>query len=352
LRNNEAKEVSGISELQHGFTELGESEFVGFLEDGSDEWHAQRGTGIGSSEIATVANVPGAFKPKYILWLEKMGHYTPPEPDEDTKLMFLFGHLAELTLDEVLKVERPHELAFPAGSWRHKNDHTALANPDRLVFDTERQIWIGREYKNSRNGFEGDEAPLRYVAQAEWCRGSLGFPEWQLVAQYSGSSYRMWTIKPGPLGQTMVINHRKGTSELVTGVSYPELKAAQAEFVKLLRNNTPPPLDGGEETFDYMKRRHPDIDVDSDIEIPIELARELHESDAEYKALEAKLRRLKAEVLELMKDAKGAYIKDGDKEERVAYRQAAPRGGAPTLYLSRTRAAKALMAKDAQASAE
>lgn len=320
---------------------LGEAEFVGYFEDGSEEWHAQRATGIGSSEVASCAGVPGAFKSAFMLWQEKMGNFVPPEPEERVRRMFLMGHLAEPTLDSIAHEERPWELSFKAGSWRHVNDHTALLNPDRLVWDTKRQIWIGREYKNSRRGFENDEVPLKYVAQAEWCRGMMGLAEWQVGAIYGGSDWRWWTVMPAPFGMVAVRNDQTGETEMVQGVSYLELKSAHEWFVNLLRTGTPPPLDGSEDTYDLVRAQKTGINEKEDVQVPVELARDLHEHTNKMKHHKDEAMRLKSEATQAMGEAKGAFIKDEDgKDVRVFYRQAGPNGGAPSLRVSTSRKAK------------
>lgn len=325
-------------------SKIGDAEFVGFLKDGSEEWHRQRATGIGSSEVASCAGVPGAFKSAFMLWQEKMGNYVPPEPEERLRRIFLMGHLAEPTLDTIAHNERPWELSFKAGSWRHADDHTALLNPDRLVWDTEREIWIGREYKNSMRGFENDEVPLKYVAQAEWCRGIMGLEEWQIGAIYGGNDWRWWTVMPGPMGMVQVRNDQTAEVEFVQGVSYPELKAAQEWFVNLLRTATPPPLDGSEDTYNLVRASKTGINEQEDIEFPADIARELHEHDTLTKFHKEEAIRLKAEAAQIMGEAKGAFVKDKDgKDVRVLYRQAGPNGGAPSLRISNSRKAKEVL---------
>lgn len=321
---------------------MGESELVGFFEDGSDEWHAQRGLGIGSSEVASCAEVPGAFKSKYALWIEKAGYYEPPEHDADTLMMFKMGHLQELTLDKYLAELKPHEIAVAAGSWRHVDDHTALLNPDRLVWDTQANRWRGREYKNTMRGFERDELPLKYVAQAEWCRGSLGLDEWELYALYSGAFVHGWVIKPGAFGSTAVTNMETGLTELVRGVSYGELKFSQRAFVQSLRDNNPPSIDGSLAAFDYVKSKHSEIDAKQSVEVTLEEAIELHEADFQSKHWSDRLTEAKAKIIDKMGEAKFVEVSlDGEsKPLRVARRQKAPKGNTPTLYLSTSRAVK------------
>lgn len=329
--------------------EMGESEFVGLFEDGSPEWHAQRKTGIGSSEIASAAGVPGAFDSAYMLWQKKMGYLEDQEHEPHVQRMFDMGHYLEPVLDSIAKVERPWEYSYIPGSWRHKDDHTALLNPDRLVWDDKRGIWIGREYKASNRGFENDEVPLKYIAQSEWCRGSLGVPEWQLGAIYGSRDWRWWIIKPGPMGTVSVTNTMTGKVEIVSGVSYPELKDAHKRFMGLLRAGTPPPIDGSEDSYNHVRLQNKEVNEKSDIVVDMQLAKDIHYHDEKLNEHKAELTRLKSEFAQKMGDAKGAFVRDeNDKLVRVAYRQVGAHGGAPTLRLSRSRGAKTALATGVQ----
>lgn len=322
---------------------LGDSELVGKFEDGSEEWHQQRANGVGSSEVASCADLPGAFKSKYVLWLEKCGYYTPPEPDEATAEMFRMGHLMENLLDEYLLQERPHEIPHQAGSWRHVDNHSALLNPDRLVWDTQHERWRGREYKASARGFDNDQPPLKYIAQCEWCRGSLGFDEWELFAAVAGSSVKAWTIKPGVMGAVQVTNQKTGHAEQVYGIGYSSLVAAAESFIQSVRDKNPPPVDGSIEGFDYIKSRAVKIDPTEDAYLDWQMAYGLHYADQQAKTWTKELIRMKSLVLEEMGEAKFAKLKpevDGKEGVTVARRQLPTKGKAPTLYLSTSRAAK------------
>lgn len=324
-------------------TTFGNSELVGHLEDGSEEWHAQRANGIGSSEVASCANLPGAFKTQYALWLEKAGYYTPPDPDPVLEEMFRMGHYMENLLDEYLADDRPHEIPIQAGSWRHIDDHSALLNPDRLAWDTLHLRWRGREYKASARGFDNDQPPLKYIAQCEWCRGSLGFDEWELFAVVAGNSVKAWTIKPGVMGAVEVINQKTGASEQVQGVGYEMLLAAQKSFVQSLRDNNPPPVDGSIAAFERAKSFTSTIDPSEDAIVEWQLAYDLHHADQQAKKWDAELRKVKSVVLEQMGEAKYAKLapeKEGKEGVTVARRQLPTKGKTPTLYLSTSRAAK------------
>lgn len=324
--------------MSESVTKLGPSKMIGHFEHDSDEWHLQRGKVIGASEIAGVAGIAGAYHGPYMTWMVKNGLYTPPEPDEDLKRRFRAGHLAEHTLDGMLVDEFPEEEPFETGSWVHETIPWAGANPDRLVWDHKTQEIRGREYKNSARGFEGDWPPLKFIAQCEYTRGLLGLPEYRLSVLEAGWDVRTWTIKPGPMRKTLVVSHRLGESKMFDGVSFPELMRAGQAFVLM---TSPPPKDGRDETFDFMKGRYEGIvDHGQDVQLPMDLIQRLHKYDRMQKEGVEGYNLARSEALELMKDAKGAYYG----KTRVAYRQAQKSGGA-ALYLARTGDVKDLVAQ-------
>lgn len=325
--------------VHHPHTEFGDAQFVGFFVHDSDDWHAQRSRVIGASEAASAAGIPGAFFPPYILWLIKTGRYTLPEPDRKMKQRFKAGHLAENTLDGLLEDELPDEVAFPTGSWVHRDFQWMGCNPDRLTYNKKTGQVGGREYKNSQNGFMNDEVPLKYVAQCEYTRGMLGMKEYTLAALYGGWEPHIWTIKPGPLGKTLVISHDTGDARLVEGVGYGQLVQKVSTFVNMMWSDTPPPLDGSEATFEYTKGRWSDIDPDKDVQVSLELAARALYHDGRQKYHDAEFRKAKSELLEVMQDAKGAYVG----KTKVARRQGV-QGGSATLYLQRSQEAKDLLA--------
>lgn len=324
-------------------TQLGLSRMVGFFEHDSDDWHVQRGKVIGASEIAGAADIVGAYHRRYMLYQIKNGLYTEPEPDEDLKRRFKAGHLAEHTLDGLLEEVFPDEIPFETGSWQHMELPWAGCNPDRLTWDPVTRTIGGREYKNTTQ--QWDWPPLKFVAQCEYTRGLLGLPQYTLAALISGWDVATWTIRPGAMRRTLVINNKTGESRAEMGVSFNELMRAGQEFVDL---KEAPPVDGEDETYEFTKKLEDDvIDLGEDVQFDLALVRELHKYDRMVKDGTTGFNEARAKALVKMGNAKGAYIGP----TRVAYRQAQKSGGA-ALYLTRNAKVKDLIAQAEAADAE
>lgn len=322
--------------LSDQVTELGLSHMVGFFDHDSEDWHAQRGKVIGASEIAGAADIPGAYHRRHMLWQIKNGFYTEPEPDDDLKRRFKAGHLAEHTLDGMLEEFFPDEVPFETGSWQHKTIDWAGCNPDRLTWNPETQTIGGREYKNTTQ--QWDWPPLKFVVQCEYTRGLLGLEQYTLAALISGWDVATWTIKPGAMRRTLVINDQTGEARAEMGVSFNELMRAGQAFNDL---DSPPPLDGEDETYEFMKRKEGEIiDLGEDVQFDLALVRELHKYDRMVKDGATGFNEARAKALERMGNAKGAFIG----KTRVAYRQAQKSGGA-ALHLTRNQKVKDIIAQ-------
>jgi len=327
-------------------TELGPSKLAGKFVDGSPEWHQQRATGIGGSDVASVAQIEGAFKSRYVLWLEKAGLIPPETPNERTAELFEFGHrlepvIAEAFADRMLDNYGVEEVAMTeSGSWARVDHPWALANPDRLVLlDGE---LVGLEIKASGHGagYEGGMPPQKYLAQCLWYAGNLGLGTFYLAALISLGSLQIWRLS---IKETAVnvVNLTSGENEWF-GMNYGHLFEEAKEFHASLLSGEAPPLDGGNDTYDYMRAKETTIRPKGTVDIPLELAQRLHQWDAVNKESEVELKRAKSETLELMGDAKDALV-EGTK---VAYRQMSGRAKAPSLYLAKGTKVRELMAAD------
>ena len=323
---------------------LGPSEQVGVFEDGSPQWHAQRATGIGGSEIASVCQVPGAFKSRYMLWLEKSGAITPEAPSPRLRRLFAAGHALEPVVVDEFALLNPQYEIHPAGSWARTDHRWALSNPDRILRHRDTGEYSVLEIKTSGRGYGFDDGfpPAKYVSQCRWYAGNLGLASTTLVALVALGDYAEWLIPTA--SHLPVTRLEDGEQEFYGSIYYPGILEAGAAFVQSLAANVPPPLDGAEDTFEHLRASNPGIDELAAVDIPLELAVRLHRHQAQAKESELIARQAKSEILQLMGDAKVALV-DGVK---VAYRQG---NGRPTLYLARGNAVRTLVAGGLNAAA-
>lgn len=318
-------------------TSLGPSELVGTYADGSEEWHAQRATGIGGSDIAAVAQVPGAFTSRYMLWLQKHGDVLPEEPSPFLRRLFRAGHVLEPEVAAEFTYCHPEFDVVETGSWRRSDLPWALSNPDRLLVDETGKISL-LEIKNSGRGagFENGFPPDKYVAQVRWYAGNLGLETSYLALMVGLADYSEWLIPTDH--RQPIVNLMSGEKDWCMHVDYDNMLRSAGEFVQSLIDNNPPPLDAGADTYTYVRGRHPQIDPDLAVEIPRQLAVYLHQANHMAKYWDDQLRATKSEVLSHMGEAKAAYVDD----VKVAYRQATGRS-TPTLYLARSQAVRDLV---------
>lgn len=318
---------------------LGPSELAGTFTDGSPEWHAQRATGIGGSDIASICMIDGAFTGRFKLWMQKHGDIEPEPLTDWQRRTFASGHALEPCVAAEFALAHPELDVLTTGSWARVDRSWALSNPDRLCIHTETGEVYCLEIKTSEYAaaFVDGMPPAKYVAQLRWYMGNLGIAKGFIALQTGLSGYDEWSVPLDP--QMPVVNQQTGYA-LWYPLGYEEMLAKAEHFVGTLMTHNPPPLDSSWDTHDFMRNRFPEIDADKSVEIPVELARKLHHSTELAKHWTEESRLAKSEVLDLLTDAKNATVNG----VKVAYRQAS-NGRTPSLYLSRSKDARELVAE-------
>jgi len=109
-----------------------------------------------------------------------------------------------------------------------------------------------------------------------------------------------------------------------------QLDAAK-RFMSHVVNDTKPDYDGAESTYEVIRKMHPLID---DTEIEIDGLHQLALAQQEFEAAESKFNQMKSWVLDLMGNAKHAYIVADGQQIRLASRQAR-RDGVPYLVVKK-----------------
>lgn len=291
---------------------LGTAVLAGNFEDGSPEWHAQRAGGIGGSEIASVLHLSN-WKSRYVLWLEKVGTIQPEPIDP----MFAeWGHRLEPAVLQKYQDSRPHLRLTAGGSWVHKDRPWHKANPDGLAFDEAGNLVEIVECKTSMNGFgwgeesEGvDGVPRKYVAQVRWYMAAFGATRATIIVLIGLGDYREYTILADPFETLHMVNEGKA-------------------FMDLVNSQTAPEIDGGKDTYEYLRTVNPSIDPKLDVELNEEIASMVIAAKAGYEAAETELTRAKGHLLAHMGIAKRAKYKGKD----LAAREARG-GGVPFIKL-------------------
>lgn len=327
---------------------LGTAVLRGRYVDGSPEWHAARSGVIGGSEVGSIMGV-NAFESRYVLWYRKAGFLAAPEEVENP--LFEWGHRLEPVVAEKFADMHPEFDVQVSGSWVHQDRPWHGANPDRLlagkytyvddlgnecavILDVEAVL----EIKTSMSGYgwENDMCPVKYVLQLRWYMECFGLEYGYLVVLASLGDYREFLV-PRDVSKP-VVSMQTGNEEWYSAGGQEMLEAVEEFYLslpgQLTAEGTPPPIDGGTDTYELIRERHPDI-VNSDIEVSQELADQLREALAAEKAAVAEAQRMKNIMLDHMGKNRRAVIPTGDpKKPAVVARRQSKQGGKPYLLVT------------------
>lgn len=107
-----------------------------------------------------------------------------------------------------------------------------------------------------------------------------------------------------------------------------DIEAGALEFWRNAMSplGTPPDVDGHPETYNAIRRAHPEIDRDRDWPVSLELAREYEAAVHGLDAAEERMNRARSTLLHVMGNARRAVIGHGKNTQTVATRQASKRG--------------------------
>jgi putative phage-type endonuclease len=320
--------------------QLGTAVLVGRYEDGSPEWHEARSRVIGGSEVGSILNI-NSFESRYVLWYRKAGFLTK---EESANPLFEWGHRLEPVVAEKFADNHPEYSVQVSGSWVHRDRPWHGANPDRLLspvyVDDDGEVYVGEpeavlEIKTSMSGYgwENDMCPVKYVAQLRWYMEAFSLDYGYLVVLASLGDYREFLVPRDP--SKPVVSMQTGNEEWYSVGGEEMLEAAAAFYNslpgRLTPEGTPPPIDGGNDTYEMIRERHPDI-LNTDVEVTHELAAQLREALAAEKAAIAEAQRMKSVMLDTLGKARRAIIPTDDpKKPIIVARRQSKQGGKPYL---------------------
>lgn len=281
------------------------AKLVGVFEDGSPAWHEARADGIGGSDVSAIVGL-NPYESPYSLWAQKTGQIQP-EPVNNWSVRF--GKAFEEPILQMWQEENPDYTVYRTGTYMHGERPYLRANPDALA-QHEDGTWILIEVKTSRNFW--DETPPGYRAQVMHYMDVLGIEKACLVAVAGWNYWEDW-------------------------IEYDEFEASSRRavleyFWKMVLEETPPAIDGAEATYEAVRKIHPQIDPE--LEVEIEGLHHLLNLAEDFEFAKESLTQAKSEVLAQMGKAKSAYFMEGDKKYFCVTRQARG-GGTPFLVLNK-----------------
>lgn len=246
---------------------------LGWFEPGTPDWHAARAAGIGGSEIAAVMGI-SPYESRFSLWHRKQGIIAPAE---ENPVMY-WGKKHEPTICQEFADRHPEFVVSVSPTYGLGEQ---IANPDRLLTpacgcDFHRpaccdpedcgpccedcptcpalnaQPTAILEAKTSRDdegwGEDGtDQIPVHYRAQCIWYMRVLGVHRCHVAVLIGLSDYREYVIKYDEAEAN-------------------EMSAAGAEFMRTVRQNERPDIDGHSATYQAIREIPEGMD---DINVPI-----------------------------------------------------------------------------------
>ena len=282
------------------------AKLLGVFESGTSEWHEARADGIGGSEVGTILGL-NPWESPYYLWATKTGQLPPKVLDS---FAVKLGVALEPTiLDVLLPQAHPDWEIYRTGTYQHPTIPFLHANPDALA--KVNGEWVVVEVKTSRNYWS--ETPPAYSAQVLHYMNILGIKRGVIVGLVAMDWVETW------------VEFDEFEAKVI------EQKAT--EFWKLVQEGTAPDFDGSESTYTAVREMHPDIDGS---EVEIDGLHLLPLAQAEFEIAEAKLKKIKSEVLDKMGNAQHAYIDVEGKKIRVASRQS-KLNGTPFLVVRKNK---------------
>lgn len=188
------------------------------MTDPRNEWLAWRRTGIGGSDVAAVARIPGAFGSRYGVWLSKVSEWD----DGETESMLWGTLLEKVVIDEV---ERRTGLFVGARQYRatHPDNRHHIATLDGALYESAtrrdggpRRInaplsdaaLAGLEVKVTwETSYPGGDPPDRYYAQAQWQMHTTGLQHVTLAVLHAGTKLETYDIPRDDADIAWLVDH-------------------------------------------------------------------------------------------------------------------------------------------------
>jgi len=264
---------------------LGFAKLIGSFESGSPEWHAAR-VGVGGSDVGVIFG-KSQYKSLYRLWAEKTGRVE----DTSSTIQMRLGSALEPALREFFAAENKDWLkVHETGTWQSVQEPWQKANPDALYFDAAGELCLleikTSQYEDDYKGSTPGEyvIPNHYFTQVQWYLQALGLKRGTLAVLFHGNLYQEITFEANQFEQDVNLQDC-------------------AHFWELVQNDIKPEWDGADVTVEAVRKQHPDIDADESVEL-MELAQTYFIADQQVKEYQATLNAAKAEILDIMGNAK------------------------------------------------
>jgi putative phage-type endonuclease len=270
-----------VKSLAPETTELLQAKLLGNFENGSAEWHELRNEPgvIGGSDIAAVAGL-SPYESPFTKWAKK----TKQIPDElKPNISMRLGTKLENPILEIFAEDHPELEVFTTGTWAHKQDEWARANPDGL-YRTADGEWGIVEIKFSREYWY--QVPEHYRAQVLWYMRVFGIKQAKLAA-LAGSTYQEYDIEWDDFESQTLYD-------------------SALRFRAHVESMEQPKWDGSANTLETVRALNPNIE-DGEVDLD-ELGVHYFNKLTEYETTEKELTELKSRVVQAMAGKKRGLV--------------------------------------------
>lgn len=199
-----------------------------------EEWKKLRGQYIGGSDAAAVVGL-NPFVSQYALWAEKTGKIPPFEGNLATEV----GAYLEEFIAKKFEQETGKKVRRVNQSFFNSDYPFAIANIDREIVGEDAGLEIKHTSELNLKKFKGGEYPANYYAQCVWYMAVTGKKRWYLAVLIGNKEFRWFTIE-------------RDEAEIAA------LMGAGRDFWELVKNNTPPQIDGTQATTNAIKTIYTD----------------------------------------------------------------------------------------------
>jgi putative phage-type endonuclease len=289
----------------HAPQDFNGAKLVGVFESGTSDWHEARAYSIGGSEIGILMGL-SQWESPLALWAKKTGKIENPPL---TNWAVRFGQAFEEPILKLWIEEHPEYEVFTTGTYQDCDNPWLHANPDALARHKETGEWLVVEIKTARTSFES--LPPTYEAQVRHYMMVLKIQR-SVVVAVAGMTWQEFWVDRDEFTEQVQLDQAK-------------------RFMAHITNDTKPDYDGAESTYEVIRKLHPLID---DTEIEIDGLHDLALAQQEFDDAQSRLNLCKSWVLDLMGNAKHAYMVVDGQQIRVASRQAR-RDGVPYLVVKK-----------------
>lgn len=157
------------------------------------EWLNWRRTGLGASDVAAVASLPGAYGSPWSVWADKVGL----TGDHDDTTDFKFGRYAEAMVAAWFQGELGLTVTGEQARCTNLDEPWILATVDGFVVESANSDQVDAlgllEIKTARDSW-ADGVPLHYQAQAQWQMLATGLQRVWVAAYHRTMSGDPFTV--------------------------------------------------------------------------------------------------------------------------------------------------------------